>query len=296
MEVLDNVGPQGFLCHTCGGKLEHDLELNSAGHEQSTRLNNQFKFITEILPQIDGVRIPDNTFDMAFTKARPVIRDATNPALASVPVDLGGKRPTAVHGLQNTGPTTISVNISTSGGPSEAELAADKARKEKIALQNALPSWMSNSTVTGEAFSTAAPAPAATTGGDADVRGSSLKQSVGEKEHADIDSLFARLKEQQAAEAARKLDEDDEGSDEDEDEDEDGFEDVFTNAGHTSGATAALAIPGSTTPGTQKRTNDDVAKVDGPSERQAKKVKVEMPATKGGDDGESEEDVEFEDV
>ncbi|KAF5138462.1 Transcription initiation factor IIE subunit alpha [Metarhizium anisopliae] len=146
MEVLDSVGPNGFLCHRCHHTLTFEADRTSTGHEQSTRLNDQFKFISEILPKIDAVHIPECDFDRALAKARPVVRDATHQRAATIAVESGPNRPMAVKGLTNTGPQSIAVNISTSDGPSAAEKDAEKARKEKIAQQNALPSWMSNST------------------------------------------------------------------------------------------------------------------------------------------------------
>ncbi|KAJ0278456.1 hypothetical protein CBS470a_009781 [Colletotrichum nupharicola] len=265
MEVLDNVGPEGFVCHRCGSSLTHDLERNSTGHEQSTRLNNQFKFITELLPRIDEMVVPDNTFDIAISKALPVVRDASYQTVTTIPVS--SLQPTAVKGLDNVGPKSMSVSISTTDGPSEAEKAAEKARKEKIAQQNALPSWMSNSTVTGESFTAnAGPTPAAKVE-EVDSK-EALAKSGDNQEHAELDDYFARLKAEQAAEAARALAE--EGSDDDEEE-EDAFEDVTPMGNNTPMPKAEPAVDAEELP--------------------AKRVKVEMP-----DDGESDEDVEFEDV
>jgi transcription initiation factor TFIIE subunit alpha len=303
MEVLDNYGVEGFLCHTCGSVLNHDLELTEAGHEQSTRLNNQFKFITDILPQIDAVRIPDNTFDVAFGNKREVRRDATNPAVASIVVDGASKRPTAVHGLQNTGPKTMSVNIASAEGLTETERAEEKARKEKIAQQNALPSWMSNSTITGESFKGNNTALASAQKDGVDVKDSALKESADDKQHAELDDLMARLKEQRAAEAnKRKLEDDEDGSD---DEEDDGaFEDVVApSASHTPAPTYNPVGKVGASPAPLKRSSDDIA-VDGAGEKSAvneeekqiKKVKVETPPAEANGDRESEDELEFEDV
>ncbi|OLN97466.1 Transcription initiation factor IIE subunit alpha [Colletotrichum chlorophyti] len=266
MEVLDNVGPEGFVCHRCGSPLTHDLERNSTGHEQSTRLNNQFKFITELLPRIDEMVVPDNTFDIAISKALPVVRDASYQAVTTIPVS--SLQPTAVKGLDNVGPKSMSVSISATDGPSEAEKAAEKARKEKIAQQNALPSWMSNSTVTGESFSSQAGPTPATKVEEVDDKAAVVK-SADNPEHAELDDYFARLKAEQAAEAARAMEEE-EGSDDE--EEEDAFEDV---------------TPSITTPAIKLEPSPDS------EERAVKKVKVEVPAE---EDGESDEDMEFEDV
>ncbi|CCF38051.1 TFIIE alpha subunit [Colletotrichum higginsianum] len=270
MEVLDNVGPEGFVCHRCGAPLTHDLERNSTGHEQSTRLNNQFKFITELLPRIDEMVVPDNTFDVAISKALPVVRDASYQSVTTIPVS--SLQPTSVKGLDNVGPKSMSVSISTSDGPSEAEKAAEKARKEKVAQQNALPSWMSNSTVTGESFSAQAGPTAATKTEETDDKDAVIK-SADNPEHAELDDYFARLKAEQEAEAARAMEE--EEDDDEDDEEEDAFEDVTPSI-----ATPAPLIKTEPSPDSE--------------ERVVKKVKVEAPAD--GDDGESDEDMEFEDV
>ncbi|KAF9775078.1 hypothetical protein IL306_006903 [Fusarium sp. DS 682] len=217
MEVLDNVGPEGFLCHRCSHVLTFEADRTSTGHEQSTRLNDQFKFISELLPKIDAVHIPECDFDRALAKARPVKRDETHQRAQTVAADSGANRPMAVKGLTNTGPQSIAVNISTSDGPTEAEKAAEQARKEQIAKQNALPSWMSNSTVTGESFSASA-----TTGTASAVKKESSKDAgpaAPAVANAQIDDIFEKLK----AEMAQEKSEEEE---DDEEEEEDLFEDV----------------------------------------------------------------------
>lgn len=288
MEVLDNFGPDGFICHRCSGPLVHDLDRNSAGHEQSTRLNNQFKFVTDLLQQIDQVHIPDNTFEVAISNARPVMRDANHPGIKSVPVDAAASRPTAVRGLANVGPQSMAVNISSAEGPTEAERAAEQERKERIAQQNALPAWMSNSTITGESFSRET-STAVSKKEELDAKDATLlQQAAGEKDHKDIDDIFARLR---AEQEQKGLDEEESGSEEDEDEDEDegDFEDVMATGVNSSVDTPSGAGGGGTGQ-TPASTSGDA---DG--ERPAKKVKVESPA-RAEDEEESDEDLEFEDV
>ena len=338
LEVIDNASAEGLRCHRCSHILVHDADRNSVGHQQSTRMNNQFKFITDLLPQIDSVVVPDNTFDAAFATARPVVRDEANQVAQSVAVEPGSlNRPTAVKGLANTGPKSMHVSISTADGPTEEEKAAERERKERIAKQNALPSWMSNSTVTGESFSGPAPEEVPdivlpkeeADGGKNGV----AEKPADDKEHADIDDYFARLKAEQAAEAQRKAaEEEDEEEYESGDDDEGDFEDVVgtstsTAAGTPRSTTAGAGggtLPVAPSPLRQssvplqsslKReasgsgTSTGVASpagggTPGDDGRPAKKVKVEEPppapsgdATRGGeDDGEDEDDVEFEDV
>lgn len=314
MEVLDNSSASGFLCHRCGSILRHGDGGQAGGHERSTRMNNQFKFITELLPKIDSVIIPDNNFEVAFNNKRPVIRDATHQIAASVGVD-AMNRPTAVKGLANTGPSTLSVSIQAGNGPTEEEKAAERERRERVAQQNALPSWMSNSTVTGEAFKTDMAPGASAVSSVPETKDPTIRATGDTNAEAAIDDYFARLKKQAAEEAQKKMagatqdgDEDDE---DDEDEDDAEFEDVVQISGSfssavgtpTSTATNAALAPPMTATSMPRSSNgsapkapsplrqsyssqsslkrDSMSDPPSPSEngRQAKKIKAEEETT-----------------
>ena len=325
MEVLDSVGPTGFVCHRCGSVLRHGDGGQSGGHERSTRMNNQFKFITDLLPKIDSVVIPDNDFETAFNGRRPVMRDATHQTHSSVGVD-AMNRPTAVKGMANTGPSTLSVSIQAGNGPSEEEKAEERAHRERVAQQNALPSWMSNSTITGEAFKTDLAAGIKTF--DDDVKDPTIKAKTDASAEADIDDYFSRLKKQQAAEAAKLNNNDDdeeEDDDDDEDEDEEEFEDVVQTGSNSGAATPASggglppprvspprsvpsfgagngsSLPTAPSPLRQAHSQTSLkreAMSDPPSPTASpKKIKLEEKAAKPAEDSDDEDDdIEFEDV
>ena len=326
MEVLDNFSAQGFICHRCNHVVVHDAERHAVGHQKSTRMNNQFKFITDLLPQIDAVGIPEKTFEDAYANARVVERSETHQTVNSVAVETGLNRPTAVKGLLNTGPTHIDVSISTGEGPTEEEKAAEAERKKRLAKQNEMPSWMVESATKPEEKyfieKKDADAPLKEEPG---ARATKKAGALDEKEQADVDDYFARLKAEQAAEAARKAAEEEEEY-ESGDEDEGDFEDVVGTSTNNSGvatpastAAAALGAPpvapsplrqssvqpsnslkreapgsGSSTEATSP--NGVTPAVDEPP---AKKIKVEdtaaAPAPADEDDDE-DEDLEFEDV
>lgn len=329
MEVLDSFSAQGFICHTCKNVLVHDAERHAVGHQKSTRMNNQFKFITDLLPQIDAVGIPEKTFDEAYANARVVERSETHQAVHSVAVETGLNRPTAVKGLANTGPTNIAVSISTGDGPTEEEKAAEKERKERIAAQNELPAWMTTSSTNPEEKYYIEKEDSKVQLKEEPVAEKAKKDgALDAKEQADVDDYFARLKAEQAAEAARKAAEEEEEY-ESGDEDEGDFEDVVgtstnnsavgTPASTAAAATAAAlgAPPVAPSPlrqssvqpaSTLKREapdsgtsteatspNGGTPAVDGPP---AKKIKVEedAPAPAPADEDDEEEDLEFEDV
>ena len=108
LEVLDNVGPLGFICHRCNGVLERDEESagDKGGHEKQSRLMSQLAGMLKLLQQIDSEIIPNNDFDTAFSYAVPVQRNHfVNPVRPTVPVESGRAAPSSVKGLtQNTTP------------------------------------------------------------------------------------------------------------------------------------------------------------------------------------------------
>ncbi len=46
-------------------------------------MHNQYKFITDLLPEIDKRAVPECTFDIAFENRIPIVRDATHQIAAS---------------------------------------------------------------------------------------------------------------------------------------------------------------------------------------------------------------------
>ena len=277
MEVLDKVDPvKGFICHRCDDVLVFDPEREAGGHEQSTKLNNQLRFITDMLPKLDAMVVPENTFETAHAAARPVIRDAQNQAAPSIVVESMAK-PTAVKGMANTGPQSIAVDITELEGPTEAEKKAEQERKEKIAQSNALPAWHVQSTVTGASYG--GPNQPAVTKADEEEDKKPVDQGDDTMHSEEVTNLFEMLARQQAEEARRKEAEaEDSDEEDDQDDEEEEFEDIVNNTGDkrqiSSGTTSVADTPAS-------------------EERPPKKVKVEEPADEADSD---EEDVAFEDV
>ncbi|KAI6715266.1 hypothetical protein B2J93_3542 [Marssonina coronariae] len=312
LEVLDKWDiALGFRCQKCDGILDHDPDNNRGGHEQSTKYHAQFRFITDLLPKIDETIIPESTFDRALASQLKVLRDETNPANETAPVDPSAAKPSAVHGLKNAGNTSISVTLTTSDGPTEAEIAADKALKEKTAIQNAMPVHFTHSTITGEQvkFNQGS---SHTSSLEPDKKKIDSNASSTNGDGAEIDSYFARLRAEQAKEAEREQEEED---DSDEEEEEEDFEDVVpTGSGAATaasfnaeskpnlalpatGPTSALKRDGSVSgSGTSTGATTPVTGPGTPNEdgRPAKRVRIEEPTVK--DEDESEEDMEFEDV
>ncbi len=302
--MLDKVDfTHGFLCHKCNFPLVPNEEGDQGGHEQSTRLNAQFRFITNLLPKIDQVAIPDNVFEVAYARAKPVYRDELlNPANATAPIHEGLDRPTAVKGLTNTGPTSIAIELTSGEGPTEEDKAEAAAKRSAYLAQNALPEHFTHSTITGEKIVHEA-------GPAANKLFPGLKEEKEDKknivttpsagEGAAIDDYFAQLKAEQAREAEIEAEEEFETDDE-----EGEFEDVpaaatadASKAGTPSGTPSTL--PSALKSADASRNSTPVSTADtGDEAPDRKKVKIEPPTpeVKKEDDEESEEDMEFEDV
>jgi transcription initiation factor TFIIE subunit alpha len=317
LDVLDSFDYSllgAFVCKKCQFPLSPVTGENHGGHEQSTKMSQQFKFITDLLPKIDAVVVPENNFEQAYAKRIPVPRDSSNPASETAPLDAAIERPTAVKGMTNVGPTSIAVTLTASEGPTAADIAAEKDRKLKNAAQNALPVHFTHSTISGEQVKFDPNTGASAFISTDEKKGAFLNSPSAKDDTAEIDDYFARLKAEQAKEAEEEQEEEYETDDEEEDE----FEDV---AGTGSGvgtplssfggeSKAAPALGGSGLASALKRsgsvsgsgTSTGVASpVTGPNTpiddgRPPKKVRIEEPAPKDEPDPESEEDMEFEDV
>lgn len=312
MDVLERPAPNslGFLCKVCGFLLEAMENTDQGGHEQSTKLNAQFRFITEMLPKLDQFIIPESIAEQALESARKINRDESNPAYDSLPVTTAYARPTAVKGLVNTGPTSIAVTLTTSEGPTEADVAAEQARKEKVAKQNAMPVHFTHSTVTGEQVKFGAPTTTTSSIKLEDKKTSTPDGDPLDADTTEIDDYFANLKAQQARDALIAEEEEEE-----EETDDDGeFEDAMpldtsapasqkspskdSTLGLRPGPAKQLGESGSSTGLTSPATGSGIASEDDEdSDRAAKRSKMDGgAAVKQEDEVESEEDMEFEDV
>jgi len=325
LEVLDNVGPLGFVCHRCNGVLERDEESvgDKGGHEKQSRLMSQLEGMLKLLQQIDSEIIPNNDFETAFSHSIPVQRNHfVNPVRATVPVDSGRGPPTSVKGLTQTTTPQLEISLTTSSEKTAADQAAEAQRKATIATQNVLPVWHTNSTVTGE--TTSLGAKEATVKRERDTNGGAaglLKEDNDEKKEGNVlNDELAAYYQQMEEEKAREAKEDESSGDNDDDDENDEFEDVGLDAstpassgGTTIGAKLAPLAngvlkrqeseSGSSAPATSTATPADTGSVavegEGLAEERpsaAKKVKVEEPAGGAEKDSDEDEEAEFEDA
>jgi transcription initiation factor TFIIE subunit alpha len=273
MDVLNSIDPEpssdssGFLCLRCGHSLD---EIDAGGQaddmadDTPAKFNKLFSPLLTLMAEIDQMKIPAVEGKDAVDARIELPRDKTiDPGTRHDVVETMASRPTAVRGM-DTGPEKISIQIGSSAEQNEKQRAAEKARQEKISMQNQLPTWHTESTVVKNANGT-------TTTIKQEVNGTNaagVKTEPSDSKTANLDAVFAQIE----AERQRKQQEED---DEDDDEDEDEFEDV------------AVGTP-STVPDA-KRVKLESSAAPTPSA-------AATPAASTGDGGDESEEDEFEDV
>lgn len=247
LEVLDSVGPMGFICHRCGFNLEERDDRNagtSTGHEKQSKLATQLERLLKLLQQIDSEDIPNNDFEAAFAVAVPVQRnELVNPTRNTEPIKLGRGPPAAVKGL-NTNPTMpLEVSLTTSSEKTIEEQAAEARAKAEVAAQNSLPVWHTKSTVTGESTALGLKQEE-----QQNVEDAATTVQVQEGEKTENSALNDQLTEyynqmlQEKANEAQKAKEENDSSDEEEDE-EDEFEDVSLRPSENATPSSSTSIP-----------------------------------------------------
>lgn len=286
LEVMDriDIGTGEFMCRRCGHAL-NPVEEDERANENETmkRLNSQLEKILRLMQQIDATTVPENDFQTALSKQRPVIRTEANPGQQRTEVvDLPNKNLQSTKGLEIK-PEKIAVEVQDDETIKKENEASDaQARREKEARQNALPDWIVKSTVSGDI--TAAGAKEERLRREREANGTLVKaEDDGEekkpaKDGGEEDVMAAyweELAKAQAEEAAQNR-----ASDEEEDDDEeDEFEDVdvggsstpVVNGAAANGVKASSSVSGSNTPVVESSNATD-------DEREVKRVKMEEPA------------------
>ncbi|KAL8705995.1 MAG: hypothetical protein Q9201_000939 [Fulgogasparrea decipioides] len=152
LEVLDSVGPIGFLCHRCGGVLEREEATagDAAGSEKQVKLAAQLDRIVKLLQEIDNATIPQNDFENALLLQIPVQHDKNiNIIHPSVPEESPRGVPIGVKGINQPVVQDLTVDLASNAEKTAAEKASAQDRKAMIAAQNVLPVWHTQSTVQG---------------------------------------------------------------------------------------------------------------------------------------------------
>ena len=267
-----------WRCPKCDFPKLTQLVTSEQGPDEDdevAKLNNQLKPFSDLLVFIDATDLDETTGEAAVEAQLPLPRDeVVDPGkkMNVVPEEI--VRPMAVRGIVPKA-EKIDVSISTSSEATAAEQAAAAERKARLAAQNQLPVWHTQSTVSATAtgkengVATSTSVPMIANGVDDDEE----KKKVNTLE---VD-YFALLEAERAKQATS----------EDEEEDEDDFEDVPVEG-------AATTTDG---PSPKKMKLSPAEEV-----KAEERLKVETPgssapvsvaASAGGD--ESEED-EFEDA
>ncbi|KAI4907759.1 hypothetical protein J4E90_009166 [Alternaria incomplexa] len=280
MQALDhpdtNPGPDdsGFICARCGFRLDEidqDIQADDVD-DTPAKFNKLFGPLIEMMSKIQDMgNLPALEPPDIISERIELPRDRNvDPGTQVEVIETTASRPTAVKGI-DTGPEKINVQIGSSAEQNEKQRAADRARQEKISMQNQLPTWHTKSTVIKDAAGNTT-----TVKQEADgIENASIKTEAGDTmgTNQNLDAVFAQIE----AERRRKEQEDDD-DDDDDDDDEDEFEDVDVGT--------PSALPEA------KRVKLEASAAPTPSAA-ATPAAATPAASNGGD--ESEED-EFEDV
>ncbi|KAF1917428.1 hypothetical protein BDU57DRAFT_513669 [Ampelomyces quisqualis] len=276
MEVLNSIDPEptpeasGFLCLRCGHPLD---EIDASGQaddmadDTPAKFNKLFGPLLNLMAEIDQMKIPAVEGKDAVEAKIELPRDKNiDPGTRHEVVETVLARPTAVRGL-DTGPEKISIQIGSSAEQNEKQRAADKARQEKIQMQNQLPTWHTESTVVKNANGTTTTIKPEGNG----TNSSSIKTEASEARSANqnLDAVFAQI------EAERRRKEQEEEEDDDDDDDDDEFEDVTVGTPSVAPEAKRMKLESSAAP-----TPSNTA----------------TPAASTGDGGDESEEDEFEDV
>ncbi|KAK5174733.1 uncharacterized protein LTR77_001815 [Saxophila tyrrhenica] len=235
LEAMDNIdfATGTFLCGKCGHELEPvEEETRTNENESMKRLNSQLEKLLRLMQQIDATTVPENDFQTALSKQKPVIRSDANPGQQRTEiVDMPNRNLQSTRGL-DIKPERIAVQVQDDAEvKKESEVAEAAARREKEARQNMLPDWIAKSTVSGDITAVGAKEALLRRERDANA-GVGLGREESEEKKAvkddGEDALAEYFKQMEAikAEEAVKRAEEDEAEEEEEDEDEDDFEDV----------------------------------------------------------------------
>jgi transcription initiation factor TFIIE subunit alpha len=287
MDALDNIDPEGngsgFLCKTCGHLLEAIPEGNQDELDHNnplSRFNRQFDWLIKMLAKIDKIVIPESSGEKAVENKRDVPRPAVPgaPSLSEHPdMQPTVARPSAVVGLKAVA-EKVEITLTTEEENTAAAQHAEAERRAKVAAQNQLPSWHTESTVQ--------PGSKAGLGLEsfkAEADDKSFTQSDAEDKNAmdDDDAVVAayrQMEEQKRLEEIRKQEEEDAEEASDDEEDEDDFEDVEVSP-----------------PEAKKRKLDDTDSAKGTDSMANTPIaRAETGTPANGD--ESDEDEEFEEV
>lgn len=233
LQVLDSVGPTGFMCHRCGASLEEQKRTagDSSGHEKQSRLMSQLERLLKLLQQIDSEDIPNNDFEAAYAVAVPIQRNTlTNPSRDTQPILAGKAPPTAVKGVTQNRTIDLKISVTTSSDRTAVEQAAEAQRKAEVAKQNTLPVWHVESTVNkGGTTVVKEPQRHVANGGTTDL----LKAEEDEKKDGkllqdELAAYYAQMEQEKEKEAREDREADISSGDDDEDEED--FEDVGIGA------------------------------------------------------------------
>ncbi|CAK4032929.1 Transcription initiation factor IIE subunit alpha [Lecanosticta acicola] len=285
MDSMDDMG--NFICKKCKHVLDHVEEDELANENESMkRLNQQTEKLTNLLKQIDATTVPENDFHTALQAHKPVERPDNHPGAKMEVVDDRNKNLQSSKGLEIK-PEKIAVQVQDDEDVKRENAAAEaQAKKEREAKQNALPEWITHSTVQNGAITAVGAKEehqrqqreAHSSGAVKDEEGEDVKPAAGDDDA--MAQYWKQLEAEKAQEAQKAREEEDEDEEEDE---EDEFEDIDITGG---GGTPANGMNGTAANSTGMNTPANVESSNATDdERETKRIKLEAPSSSTAPNG-----------
>lgn len=298
-------------CRRCGSELEQVEDDERANENESMkRLNSQLEKILRLMQQIDQTTVPENDFQTALSKQKPVIRTDANPGQQRTEVvDLPNRNLQSTKGL-DIKPEKIAVQVQDDEDVKRENEANDAAaRRAREARENQLPEWIAKSTVSGDV--TAVGAKEECLKQEREVNAAIVNDEDGDDKKPTKDGdeqlfneYWAELERQRALDAAAQKSEDEDEDDDDDDE----FEDVDVTGTGANGTPMRNGINGTRDSASGMNTPNIESSNATDDERDAKRVKADdatilslRQMSKTAEDtpaasDEDEDDLEFENV
>ena len=283
LEAMDKIDVNTglFLCRRCGHELDPVEEDERANENESMkRLNSQLEKILRLMQQIDATTVPENDFQTALSKQKPVIRTDANPGQQRTEiVDLPNRNLQSTKGLEIK-PEKIAVQVQDDADVKlESEASEAAARREKEARQNMLPDWIAKSTVTGDITAVGAKEEQLRREREGNVAVAKEEDGEDKKPAKDGDedvmaSYWEELAKAQAEEAAARAKE----SEDEEEDDEDEFEDVDVGAVNGTPVRNGIGLNGTKDSASGMNTPNLESSNATDDEREVKRVRIEEPA------------------
>jgi transcription initiation factor TFIIE subunit alpha len=242
LEAMDHPDPQnrgsGFLCNRCNHLLDQRVvktDKDSDDNSKLARFNKIMKPFMDLLREIDEEPFPEITGETAYHERKPMPKatsadplDNKEETIHIRPADVVGEQPVMED---------VEFEMTTEQESNAVARAAEAEKRKRIADQNMLPAWHTESTVLINPNKAKEKAEASD---DAfypmdESEDRPLTKNV-------VDDFFSQLEKERAQQRLQRLQQDEDEYEQDDDDEEDEFEDVQVGLAEAGESTKAQDV------------------------------------------------------